>query len=209
MKQNIGYVLLIIFFLSNANGQEILKPLTAEAFNTELNNSLYQAISNNIKLGNVVSPDDSIWVSIYNEYLKKYYSQLPEDEKNKINASDYELLFTRKELVVENEISLPVKAKEPGKKIVENTDVQNVFLKQLFYSGYYGMYYGLATNAILNLEDAMAAGLPFVVSGGNMLILMTMQNREKIMTNKTLWLRAHGKFVGAIQGFCSICVAIW
>lgn len=80
----------------------------------------------------------------------------------------------------------------------QNDDV--LFRKYVVSSGWNGLFYGGAIDAIAEINGAAATGVPIITSGICVLIPLVSNTSRKITTNQ-LMLSGHGKTLGWVHGF--------
>jgi len=74
-----------------------------------------------------------------------------------------------------------------------------LFRRYLISSGYNAAYYGVAFDAIFELDGPGAAGLP-LIAGGVGFVIPLLSNSNKTVTSNTLLLTSHGQTLGWAHG---------
>jgi hypothetical protein len=86
--------------------------------------------------------------------------------------------------------------------MVQNSKAQDdiMFRKYVVYSGINGLFYGLAFDAMTDINGGAAAGIPVITAGVSVLVPL-ISNSSKTMTPNSMVLSTHGKFIGWVHGF--------
>ena len=77
---------------------------------------------------------------------------------------------------------------------------ETLFRKHIISSGWHGLYYGTALNIIFEIPGAAAAGIP-IISAGTAAVIPLLTNSSRSISNNSLVLTNHGKYLGWVHGF--------
>jgi hypothetical protein len=150
--------------------------------------SVFISLQTRHNSGDTLSVTELNFLTDYQSRLLDSFNRMPDKEKA--------LYYQNRNVWARNETGKPLPQQDDAMADEGN---RSAYIQHLWYSGYYGFYYGLASNYLLNLDGPGAAGLPFVSAGVCTLIPMLTLENKKVTTNSLL-LAGHGKLVGAWHG---------
>ena len=186
----LGSIFIIsMLFSMGSMAQENSEPYTARAFWQEVHNPRYQDILKKKQQGLRLSDAEMQWNADYEEYLERYFSRLPQEEKNK-----YEQFSTQWNDELNNTKESPDLNEMSRKNVVPPK-------KFMLNNGLYGFGYGLAADFIFEVPDeAAGTAIPFITSGISLLWPVLFKERYRDISYSTVMLARHGKFVGVLHG---------
>jgi len=197
MKNIIYFFTICIFFslATQLKAQQVVQPYTAKAYWLEESNETFKSLIEKDRKGEILSTAEQEWLITYRDYLTKYYDKLSDDEKKKFELN--KTIWDK-----ENQRKAPKKLwlSESDETPDESSD-SNTELYHLLYSGYFGMYYGLGTIALLEPQYNWAVGIPFLTAGGSMLMPILLRKQYGETNNNSMMLSLHGRYMGAVSGF--------
>lgn len=140
-------LVLIVMFAQNTSilAQELY---TAKGYWTELNKENYKKILQKQARGDSLSTDESYFLQDYQDYLKRYYERMSEDEK---------LKFVQMQAQWDSQSTTPA---------VQGAEDFNLRTRDRLVNGIYGAYYGISLVSIFESESAgVIAGVPLIMAG--------------------------------------------
>ena len=144
-KVCIANLLITMAFSTNLLAQELY---TAKGYWTELNKEGYQKILKKQTQGDVLSEEETYFLQDYQDYLKRYYDRMSEDEKLKF---------------VQMQAQWDSQTNAPADQAPEDFNLRT---RDRLVNGLYGAYYGASLVAIFESESAgVIAGVPLIMAG--------------------------------------------
>ncbi|MFN8208800.1 MAG: hypothetical protein U0T82_15540 [Bacteroidales bacterium] len=150
--------------------------------------SVYLSLQARQNSGDTLNLTELNFLTDYKARLLDSFNRLPDKEKA--------LYYQNRNDWSRNEPGEPLPQKDD--EMADQGD-RSAYIQHLWYSGYYGLYYGGAANFLFGLDGPGAAGVPFLTAGVCTLIPMLTLENKKVTTNSLL-LAGHGKLVGAFHG---------
>lgn len=165
---------------------------TARGYWQESTKPSYLTIKEKKDKGQSLSAAEETYIQDYEAYLLTYYNRLSEEAKRE---------YLRMKDQWDRELALPQVAPEPPKQqpTVEQTEFEWRGRDRAI-NAMYGIYYGASLSAILDLEDAAAAGIPLVTGGLWMLGPVFNPKKYEGITETTMRAANSGKILGLIYG---------
>jgi CRISPR/Cas system CMR subunit Cmr6 (Cas7 group RAMP superfamily) len=144
-KVCIANLLITMAFSTNLLAQELY---TAKGYWTELNKEGYQKILKKQTQGDVLTEEETYFLQDYQDYLKRYYDRMSEDEKLKF---------------VQMQAQWDSQTNAPADQAPEDFNLRT---RDRLVNGLYGAYYGASLVAIFESESAgVIAGVPLIMAG--------------------------------------------
>jgi hypothetical protein len=86
--------------------------------------------------------------------------------------------------------------------MIQNSNAQDeiLFRRHLVISGINGSFYGLAIDAMAEIDEGAAAGIPIISAGASVLVPLLTNSTHPISPNSMV-LSNHGKLIGWVHGF--------
>lgn len=199
MNRPLILLFLTIVLISESFSQELEKLYTARGYWYEEQNERYQLILNKKEDDKIITAAEEQWFSEYHEYLKEYFSQLSESEK--------ENYFANKEIWDKEQSGIIT----PDKSTVRQQEIQTgssalsiedtIPVKTpIMYNGLYGFLYGIGFLFVIQPEDITAAAIPILSTGIGFLWPTFHKDRyDKYSMESAMWSR-HGRFMGSFHG---------
>ncbi len=183
-KLLILFLFLIAFSFGNCLAQGLY---TAKGYFEESNKTAYQSIKQKQIKGDSLTEEEMTYLSDFELYLANYFQRLPEEEKQKYEATKDQL-----------------SREQADKNSQTMADIrQNTYQwrnRDRFNSAFYGIYYGVAFGSIIGLDGTATSGLA-LVSGGLMLLGPAINPKRYIgISRTTMEAQSKGRFLGLCYG---------
>jgi hypothetical protein len=183
----IAFFVLIVNMVST--GQNLY---TARGYWQESTKASYLTIKTKKESGQTLTADEAAYAQDYEAYLLTYYNRLSEEARQE---------YLRMKDQWDSELATPLAAPKPPQQqpSVEQTEFEWRGRDRLI-NAMYGIYYGASLAAILELEDAAAAGVPLVTGGLWMLGPAFNSKKYEGITESTMRAANTGKILGLVYG---------
>jgi hypothetical protein len=186
MTKKIVFILgILIIYCTHLVAQQY----TAEQFWRMENDLGYKSLQQRQSAGESLSMEDKDYLAKYKSKLDAYFIQMSDEQKS-VYYKNRTRWTERSELV-------GVLATQEEDQAYSGE--RSTYSKYLVASGSYGFLYGLAADAIFEIDGAGAAGFPLVLAGASSIIPVFSIKDKKVPVNSFL-LSMHGKAIGAFQG---------
>jgi hypothetical protein len=190
-------LVLLLFILSLQVDCFSQNHYTARAYWQESTKQAYLTIKDKKEKGTTLSADETAYVQDYESYLLSYYNRLSEEEKQRYQSMKAQW---------DQELASPLITPQAPQQQIEQVEFEWRG-RDRAVNAMYGIYYGIALSSILELEDAAAAGLPFITGGLWMLGPAFNSKKYEGITESTIRAANTGKLLGLINGL-SLALAI-
>lgn len=184
-KKVILFIGIIFFTVSYLMAQEY----TAAAYWKMEQDPAYMSLLKRQNAGEILSLQEQNSLAEYKAKLFTYYEKLSDNEKS--------LYFKNRAKWSEQPGLVDNYASRQDEDIYSGE--RSKYSQYLFTSGLFGLFYGGAAVAILDISGGGAAAIPLLTAGASTLIPM-LSIKDKYVSYNSLTLSIHGKSIGAFQG---------
>lgn len=185
-KKLLVFALLILVVSFSSLAQNLY---TARGYWQESTKQSYLTIKEKKDKGQTLTADEEAYVQDYEAYLLTYYNRLSDEEKQQ---------YQRMKDQWDRELVLPLVAPQaPQQQQQAEFEWRG---RDRVINAAYGIYYGASLAAIVNLEDAAAAGIPLITGGLWMLGPAFNSKKYEGITESTMRAANTGKILGLVNG---------
>lgn len=187
---------IVLMSCTPSYSQEITKPLTAKAYWLEEQNKYYQSILEKKEKNLYLTPAEEQYYEEYRTYLKSYFSQLSEEEKQKYFKYNKQWNTDLAE-TLDSGID---RETEEDKTEEDETEEVNYGKRLIISNGLFGFGYGLGLDYLFEIEPPTAVALPFFTAGISMAWPFVNSRRYENINMGAVLLARHGKLIGSLHG---------
>lgn len=165
---------------------------TARGYWQESTKQSYLTIKEKKEKSQPLTADEEAYMQDYDAYLLTYFNRLSPDEQQ---------LYQRMKDEWDREAAIPLVAPQPPQQqqTVEQTEFEWRGRDRVI-NALYGIYYGASLSYIFDLNDAAAAGIPFITGGLWMLGPAFNSKKYEGITESTMRAANTGKILGLVYG---------